>query len=71
MLLLYIKEKRNAIFYAGLNYRITLNSHVLLSEIVLYIIPVLVIFIFGKQYYIHGLLNTSGMIRITLKEDRG
>ncbi len=34
---------------------------VLLSGIVLYIIPVLIIFIFGQKYYIRGLLTTSGI----------
>lgn len=34
---------------------------VLLSGIVIYIIPVLLIFIFGQKYYIRGLLSSSGM----------
>jgi multiple sugar transport system permease protein len=34
---------------------------VLLSGIVLYIIPVLLIFLFGQKYYIRGLLSSSGL----------
>ena len=38
-----------------------LQVSVLLSGIVIYIIPVLLIFIFGQKYYIRGLLSSSGM----------
>jgi multiple sugar transport system permease protein len=34
---------------------------VLLSGIVLYIVPVLLIFLFGQKYYIRGLLSSSGL----------
>ncbi len=33
---------------------------VLLAGIVIYIIPVLLIFVFGQKYYVKGLLSSSG-----------
>jgi ABC-type glycerol-3-phosphate transport system permease component len=34
---------------------------VLLSGIVIYIIPVILIFLVGQKYYIQGLLSSSGL----------
>ncbi|MEI7615279.1 MAG: hypothetical protein WCJ54_01095 [Actinomycetota bacterium] len=38
-----------------------LLTPVLLSGIVLYLVPVLLIFIFGQRYYVQGFISSSGV----------